>query len=342
MNYGAIDLHLRSTWIRVVEPDGTPVLERKIPTTREALMAAFGEQPHARILIESGTESEWVAQTIEACGHEVIVASPSYALMYGHRNAQIKTDRRDVVALAEACRHGIYRAAHRVSAEQRQHRRALRVREQLVRSRTQLINLVRAQLKQEGYRLPRCSSEAMPRRYTLLSLPDAMRSVLAPAVTMIATLSEQIRASDTALMAVAAADPVVQRLMTAPGVGVITGLTYRAVLGDVQRFGDARGVAAYLGLVPREDSSGTRHRRGTITKAGPNQLRVLLVQASWVVWRQRTAGGALHAWVERLAARRGKRIAVVALARRLGRILYAMWRDETDYGTPMIKTPARV
>ena len=341
MNYGAIDLHLRSTWIRIVTPDGTPVLERKIPTTREALTTAFGEQARARILIESGTESEWVAQAIETCGHEVIVASPTYALMYGHRNPQIKTDRRDVVALAEACRHGIYRAAHRVSSEQRQRRRALRVREQMVRVRTQLINLVRAQLKQEGYRLPRCSSETMPRRYGLLSLPEAMRNDLAPAVTTIATLTENIVASDTALMAVAGADPVVQRLMTAPGVGVITGLTYRAVLDDVQRFGDARGVAAYLGLVPREDSSGTRHRKGTITKAGPNQLRVLLVQASWVVWRQRTGGGALHAWVEHVAARRGKRIAVVALARRLGRILYAMWRDGTDYGTPRMKTPAQ-
>lgn len=341
MNYGAIDLHLRSTWIRIVEPDGTPVLERKIPTTREALMAAFGDQARARILIESGTESEWVAQTIEACGHEVIVVSPTYALMYGHRNPQIKTDRRDVVALVEACRHGIYRAAHRASSEQRQRRRALRVREHMVRARTQLINLVRAQLKQEGYRLPRGSAEAVPRRYARLSLPDAMRSALAPAVTTITTLTEQIVAADTALMAVAAADPVVQRLMTAPGVGVITGLTYRAVLDDVHRFNDARGVAAYLGLVPREDSSGTRHRKGTITKAGPNQLRVLLIQASWVVWRHRTGGGALHAWVERLAARRGKRIAVVALARRLGRILYAMWRDATDYGTPMVKTPAK-
>jgi transposase len=341
MNYGAIDLHLRSTWIRIVEPDGTPVLERKIPTTREALTAAFGYQARARILIESGTESEWVAQTIEACGHDVIVASPTYALMYGHRNPQIKTDRRDVVALAEACRHGIYRAAHRASSAQRQTRRALRVREQFVRARTQLINLVRAQLKQEGYRLPRAGSATMPRRYAALSLPAALHTALAPAVTMIRTLNEQITEADTALGTVAAADPVVQRLRTAPGIGVITGLTYRAVLDDVHRFGDARGVAAFLGLVPREDSSGTRQRKGTITKAGPNQLRVLLIQASWVVWRQRTNRGALHAWVEGLAARRGKRIAVVALARRLGRILYAMWRDETDYGTPMVKTPAK-
>lgn len=334
MNYGAIDLHAQSTWIRIVEPDGTAVVERKVPTTREALTTAFADQPRARILIESGTESEWVAQTIEACGHAVVVASPTYALMYGHRNPQIKTDRRDVVALAEACRHGIYRAAHRVSPEQRQHRRALRVREQLVRARTQLINLVRAQLRQEGYRLPRCGSATMPRRYATLAFPDALRTTLAPALSTITTLTEQIRLADTALAAVAAADPVVQRLQTAPGVGVITALTYRAVLDDVARFGEARSVAAYLGLVPREDSSGTRHRKGAITKAGPNQLRVLLVQASWVVWRQRTGGGALHAWVERLAARRGKRIAVVALARRLGRILYAMWRDGTDYGTP--------
>jgi len=83
--------------------------------------------------------------------------------------------------------------------------------------------------------------------------------------------------------------------------------------------------------VPREDSSGTRHRKGAITKAGPGPVRALLVQAAWVVWRQRQGRAALHAWVERLAARRGRRIAVVALARRLARILFAVWRDETEY-----------
>ena len=341
MNYGAIDLHTRSTWIRIITPDGAPVLERKVTTTREALTAAFQGQARTRILLESGTESEWVAQTIEACGHEVIVASPTYALMYGHRDRQIKTDRRDVVALTEACRHGIYRKAHRVSAAQRQHRRALRVREQLVRVRTQLINLVRAQLRQEGYRVPSCASEALPRRAAALALPEALRDALAPALTTIATVTEQIATCEAQLTQVADQDPVVQRLMTAPGVGVITALTYRAVLDDVGRFDDARRVAAYLGLVPREDSSGTRQRKGCITKAGPNGLRVLLVQASWVVWRHRTGGGALQAWVQRLADRRGKRIAVVALARRLGRILYAMWRDGTDYGRPRPRVTAQ-
>ena len=329
MEYGAIDLHARHTLIRIVTADGTPVLDRRIPTTHAALREGFAGRPRARILIESGTESEWVAQTIEACGHEVIVASPNYALMYGHRDPQIKTDRRDVVALAEACRLGIYKRAHRVSAEQRARRRALRVRSHLVRVRTQAINQVRAQLRQEGYRLRTCSSGMVTTRYAALCLPPVLAAMLAPLVSLIETVTTQIHACESALQTAAASDPVVSVLRTMPGVGVITALTYRAVLDDVTRFPSARGVPAYLGLVPSEDSSGTRHRKGRITRAGSRELRVLLVQASWVIWRQR--GGPLQTWVHRVAARRGKRIAAVALARRLSRILYAMWRDGRAY-----------
>lgn len=331
MEYGAIDLHARYTWIRMVTGEGAVTFERRIPTTREELTAAFTGRPHARVLIESSTESEWVAQTIEGCGHEVVVASPSYALMYGHRDPRIKTDRRDVVALAEACRLGIYRRAHRVSAAQRQRRRELKVRELLVRQRTALINLLRAELRQEGLRLRPCAAEGVVRQYRVLTIPAAVAAGLALVIGALEDLTDAIAASTAALTATASADPVVRRLQTAPGVGPITGLTFRAVLDDVERFGDARGVAAYLGLVPKEDSSGERQRKGRITKAGPTGLRVLLIQASWGIWRQRQSGGALHAWVERLAARRGRRIAVVALARRLARILYAMWRDGQDY-----------
>jgi transposase len=306
-------------------------LERRVPTTRDQLTAVFQDRPRARVLIESSTESEWVAQTIEGCGHEVVVASPSYALMYGHRDPHIKTDRRDVVALSVACRLGIYRPAHRVSAAQRRRRRELKVREIFVRQRTALINLLRAELRHEGLRLRSCAAEGVVRQYRTLPVPEELATSLVPVVAALEDLHDAIAASTAALTVAAAADPIVGRLQTAPGIGPITGLTYRAVIDDVQRFADARGVAAYLGLVPKEDSSGARQRKGAITKAGPSGLRALLIQASWVVWRQRQSGGALHAWVERLAARRGKRVAVVALARRLARILYAMWRDGNDY-----------
>jgi len=331
MEYGAIDLHKRYTWIRLVNAEKEVTFERRVPTTRDAFTSAFAGRPRARVLIESATESEWVARTIEACGHEVVVAAPSYGLMYGHRDPRIKTDRRDVLALSEACRLGIYRHAHRVSADQRQRRRALKVREVLVRQRTMLINLLRAELRQEGVRLPTCAAENAGDRYRALTLPTELTTVLSPVVAQLDELNDAIAASTDALTATAAADPIVRRLQTAPGVGPITALTFRAVLDDIGRFEDARSVAAYIGLVPREDSSGERQRKGAITKAGPTNLRSLLVQASWVAWRQKTSGGALHAWVERLASRRGKRIAVVALARRLARILYAMWRDGKDY-----------
>src|SRR6476619_436292 len=144
MEYGAIDLHARKTLIRIVDVDGIVVLDRTITTTREGFAAVFEGRARMRVLLETGTESEWVAQTIEACGHEVIVADPNYALMYGVRGRAVKTDRRDVAALAEAWRRGVYRAAHRGSVAERQVRRQVRIREQLIRMRTQAIKLLRA------------------------------------------------------------------------------------------------------------------------------------------------------------------------------------------------------
>jgi transposase len=331
MEYGAIDLHARKTLIRIVDTDGAVILDRTITTTREGFAQVFGGRARMRVLLETGTESEWVAQAIEAAGHQVVVADPNYALMYGVTVRAVKTDRRDVAALAEACRLGIYRAAHRVSAAQRQVRRKLRVREQLVRMRTQAINLVRAQVRQEGYRLPSGASPSAAARCRRVPLPAAVREALTPVLTLLDALVPLIKACDQEAATQAAADPVVRQLMTAPGVGPIVGLTYRAVVDDVRRFRDASSSTAFLGLVPKEGSSGARRRKGGITKRGPTTLRVLLIQAAWAIWRQRQGRAALHAWVERLAARRGRRIAVVALARRLARVLFAMWRDGCDY-----------
>jgi transposase len=335
MEYGAIDLHARQSLIRIVTTEGTVVLERTIPTRAEKFHEVFGDRAPLRVLVESSTESEWVAQCLERCGQEVVVADPNYALMYGHRRRHIKTDRRDVAALAEANRLGLYRAVHRVSAAQRQRRRTLRIREQLVRTRTQLINLLRAQLRQEGYRLPSGAAEAAVARYRRLSLPEAVTTALTPLITVLDRLAPVLAATDAEATVAAAADPVATRLMTAPGVGPVTALTFRAALDDVTRFADAKAVSAYLGVVPREDSSGGRRRQGGITKVGPSSVRTLLVQGAWTIWRQRRRRTALHAWVEQLAARRGRRIAIVALARRLARILFALWRDGTTYQAAM-------
>jgi transposase len=330
MVYGAIDLHMKDSQIRIVDAEGRVLREGRVRTTVERLVGIFDGCGSMRILLETGTESEWVAQALEAAGHEVIVADPNYAPMYGEIRRKVKTDRRDVVALAEANRRGWYRATHRVSSEQRAVRQVLRSRRQLVQMRSGTIALIRSLLRQRGYRVPRSSSERVAARLATMVLPSELTETIAPLRRMVEALTTEIADVDARLATQAKADPVVRRLQSVPGVGPVVALTFRAFIDDVGRFAHAGQVSAAIGLVPREDSSAERRHRGHITKAGPRELRSLLVQAGWACWRSK-ASGTLRAWVERLAGRRGKRIAVVALARRLSRILFALWRDQSVF-----------
>jgi transposase len=330
MVYGAIDLHMRYSQIRIIDADGRVVREQRVITSAERLVAIFGGHGPMRILLETGTESEWVAQALETAGHAVIVADPNYAPMYGEIRRKVKTDRRDVAALAEANRRGWYRATHRVSTAQRALRQQLRSRRLLVQMRSGTIALIRSLLRQSGYRLAPGSSERVPRRLAQLILPADLAETIAPLRRMVSTVTAEIAEMDGRLQTHATADPIVQRLHSLPGVGPVVALTFRAFVDDVARFSSAGQVSAAIGLVPREDSSAERRHRGHITNAGPRVLRSLLVQAAWACWRSH-ASGTLRAWVERVASRRGRRIAVVALARRLSRILYALWRDQSVF-----------
>jgi transposase len=190
--------------------------------------------------------------------------------------------------------------------------------------------LIRSLLRQEGYRLPASSSARLSARLADLALPAALRETIRPLQRTVEALTTEIAGVDERLATQAQADPIVQRLQSVPGVGPVVALTFRAFVDDVGRFTSAGQVSAAIGLVPCEDSSAERRHRGHITKAGPRELRSLLVQAAWACWRSK-ASGTLRAWVERLAGRRGKRIAVVALARRLSRILFALWRDQSVF-----------
>lgn len=339
MVYGAIDLHSRQSEILIVDGEGNTVRERRVVTARASLVQVFAGLGAMRILIEASTESEWVAQTLEHAGHEVVVADPNYGPMYGDLRRRVKTDRRDVAALAEANRRGWYRAAHRVSRAQRTLRQQLAIRRQLVRMRTGLIAQLRALLRQEGLRLSGGSSATVVDRVARLELPAPLRAVVTPLLDVLSGLAPVIATTTRALTRQADADPVTVRLQTTPGVGPIVALTYRATLDDVARFPSAGQVSSAVGLVPREASSGERRQRGHITKLGPNETRVMLIQAAWTCWRSRSVRTTpLRVWADRLAARRGTRIAVVALARRLSRILYALWRDQSEF---RVVTPAR-
>lgn len=332
-----IDVHKVASQVCIRMDDGT-FLERRIATTHAALAKLLGGRPRARVLVEASTESEWVARCLEALGHEVIVADPNFAPMYATRSRKIKTDRRDARALGEACALGAYRAAHRSSTDARARRAQVAVRDALVGSRTKYISLARTLVRQEGYRVRSGSTATFATRVQAQDLPAAVQARIAPLLTAIAALTTQIAALDQALVELVRTDAVAQRLCTTPGVGPVTAITYGAVVDQIARFGSAKEVRAYLGLVPREHSSGEHCRRGRLTKAGHRRLRALLVEAAWSMLRyERPETAALRAWALRIAARRGKRIAAVALARKLAGILYAMWRDGSDFGQPLTR-----
>jgi len=207
------------------------------------------------------------------------------------------------------------------------------VRQHLVQMRGRTISLLRALLRRDGLRLASGSAEGLLTRLDRLTIPTPLTTVIAPLRALLTEVHALLAAREEEIETRAVTDPTTQRLMTAPGVGPVVALTFQAVLDDPARFGgQAARASAFLGLVPSEDSSAERHHKGHITKTGPKDLRALLVQASWAIWRGRRAAGAdLRTWAHARAARRGRRIAVVALARRLSRILYAMWRDHTDF-----------
>jgi transposase len=340
VEYIGIDVHKRESQVCILSEGGELVLEQRIRTERQRFAAVLGTRPRARIVLEASTESEWVAQCLEALGHEVIVADPNFAPMYATRHRRMKTDRRDARTLAEACRLGAYRPAHRTSAAQREERAHLAVRDALVRTRVRYLSLMRAILRREGISIPSGSAERFLSRLAQVQLPPALQTVLAPLVALVEPLNAAIAAADARVAARVTAHPVARRLCTVPGVGPITASVFVATLDDVGRFPRAGCVAAYLGLVPSERSSGERQRRGALTKLGNTRARWVLVQAAWAVWRDtRPASAPLRAWAQRIAARRSKRVATVALARRLTGILYALWRDGTLYDAKRVARP---
>jgi transposase len=332
MDFIGFDLGKASSQVCIIT-EGGELIERRIRTDREQIARLLADRPQARILIEASTESEWVARYLEGLGHEVVVADTNFAPMYATRSRRVKTDKRDARTLAESCRLGAYRPAHRTSDRQRHVRAQLAVRETMVRTRAKYISLVSTLLRRDGLRISSGASRNFLARLEALDLPAALLEEVAPLIELLRALNDQIKRADERLTEVVKGDEVVARLCTVPGVGPVTATSFASALDDASRFSDAKQVRAYLGLVPSEHSSGERQQRGGISKAGPGRARSMLVEVGWqILQRRNPATEALYLWAARIAGRRGKKIAAVALARKLAGILYAMWRGGTSFG----------
>jgi transposase len=327
MDHIAIDLGGRESQVCVRGSDGVIREERRLATL--ALPDYLARRAAGRVILETCTESWRVADAARAQGHDVRIVPTTLVRALGVGARRTKNDRRDAQALSAASCRLELPSVHLPSATARSRKLLCGTRAALVAARTQLINTVRGWLRQQGRRPRSGSVETFPPRVRALGgagLPTAIERQL----ETIAYLTTQIAAADRELGVLVAADPICARLMTVPGVGPVTAARFTAALDTAARFGDAHAVASYLGLVPGEASSGARVQRLGITKAGAAAVRSSLVQAAWSV-RRLAPRDPLVQWARRVEQRRGRTIAIVALARKLAGILFALWRDGTTY-----------
>jgi transposase len=212
-------------------------------------------------------------------------------------------------------------------------RAALKIRAQLVTSRNAFANQLRGMLKLFGLRMGAVTTPGK-RRERLDALftqrPD-LRPVFQPLVECIEALEAQLTKSAKLLGARAAADPIAIRLMSAPGVGPIIALTFKASVEDPGRFARSCDVGAYAGLVPRRNQSGERDFKGHISKAGDPMLRHALYEAANSILSRLKRPCALQTWGRKLAEAKGSKRARVAVARKLAALLHKLWRSETDF-----------
>jgi transposase len=331
MEHIAIDLGGRESQICVRNEKGEIVEERRHLTAHLGRYLSKRE-PGARVLLESSSEAFAIADWARQSGHEPHVVPASLVRLLGVGERGLKNDQRDARKLSEMdCRMEVP-SIHIPSAVRRDQQARVTARQALVGARTQLINVVRSFFRTMARPPVKATPKTLAKNVRLQlrkaseGLPDYIESLL---VTL-ETLNEQIAVADEALTALAVTDPVCKRLQTMPGVGPVTSICFAAAIDEVGRFESASKLTSYLGLTPGENTTGFKTKRTGVTKAGSCRTRWTLNQAAWSMVRTRP-DDPLVLWFQGVAGRRGKKIAITALSRKMAGILYAMWRDEQPY-----------
>jgi transposase len=295
------------------------------------------ETAPTHIVMEACGMAHFWGRVAQQHGHRVTLVPPAYVRPYVRRN---KTDRADAEAILEAVRSGEMPSVPVKRIEQQALVALHRVREQWMTTRTARINTLRGILREHGILLPAGAQTAVRVVPAMLEeaatqLPMHLRMVLASVHEEIRAIEARVADLERELRALAEADPVVTRLRTIPGIGLLTATALVGAVGNIHAFRRARQFASWLGLTPREHSSGQRRRLGSISKQGDVYLRCLLThgaRAVLVTAHRRAASGQsltrLQQWAMTLRQRRGHNKATIAVANKLGRIVWAVWHHD--------------
>jgi transposase len=311
--------------------EGQVLLRRKV--RRDQLLTLFSGLEPCLIGMEACATAHHWARELKALGHQVKLMAPAYVKAYVKRN---KNDAADAEAICEAVRRPTMRFVAVKSANAQSILILHRSRHLLVRQRTAQVNAMRAHLAEYGVVAPK-GREHVRELVDVLNrgkdlLPELARQTLILLATMIEGLSMQIRKIEVALMAWHRADPTCRRLETIPGIGFITATALAATVSDAKVFRSGRQFAAWLGLVPKQHSSGGKQRMGGISKMGDRYLRHLLVIGATAVVRfTRRKKTTISIWADQLLERKPARLVTVAVANKMARIAWAVMVREENY-----------
>ena len=331
----AVDLAKAVFEVAVSTPPGHVRARHRL--TRPQFARFVATTPPATVVMEAcGTAHYWGRQA-QAHGHRVVLLAPHAVRPYVPRN---QTDRSDATGLLEAVRNAALAPVPVKSVAQQALTALHRLRATWLATRTARLNTVRGLLREFGVAIPVGARQVRPAVAALLADPDsplpaAVRPALQSVLDELTGLEERLRTVEQQLTALAAALPAVATLRTIPGVGLLTATALVGCVGDAQRFPTARHFASYLGLTPREHSSGARRRLGAISKRGDAYLRMLLTHGARSVLCHANRPAArphrLTQWALALAQRRGHNPAAIALANTLARVAWAVWTTNTPF-----------
>ncbi|MFD1985538.1 IS110 family transposase [Mesorhizobium newzealandense] len=331
-----IGVDLAKTVFQLHGASMTGELKFRKKLSRGSFAKFMADQPPAVIVMEACGSAHYWAREMSRYGHEVKLIAPHYVKPFVKRQ---KNDAADAEAIVIAAQRPEMRFVDPKTAEQQSRAILFRARERLVHQRTELANALRGCLYEYGHVIPK-GMHQLKRIDEILNnpnsdLPDLMREECRDLMDQIAEKTVRIDARTVKIKALAAEADTARRLQTIPGVGPLTALAVEAFAPPIESFRCGRDFAAWLGLVPRQFSSGGKERLGRISKAGQADIRRLLIigamsRLTWLTRKSITEGS----WLARMAARKPRMLVAIALANKMARTIWAVLTKNEDYRVP--------
>jgi transposase len=310
--------------------------------SRQSFLKFMAEQPRAVVVMEACGSAHYWAREMVRLGHELKLIAPQYVKPFVKRQ---KNDAADAEAIVIAAQRPEMRFVEPKSAEQQGRAMLFRARARLVQQRTELVNMLRAFLYELGHVVPQ-GIHNVPRIAAIITepnsdLPEIARIECRDLLEQIEAMTVRIATSDRRIKDLVGQAGMARRLQTMPGVGPVTALAVEAFAPPMESFKCGRDFAAWLGLVPKQHSSGGKTRHGRVSKAGQSDIRQLLIMGamSRLNWMGRKSIPETS-WLARMLARKPRMLVAIALANKMARMIWAMLAKQEDYRTPATATAA--